>query len=557
LLVVAENAELAELVAEAAARLGAEVDVRASGRAALAALVGRPPDLAVLDLPLPDLAGPDVLSALGRAGVPAIGVSGVHRGPAAAEEARRIGASGFFEKPFSVDGLLEAAGRLLGAGAPGSAADVTEALPLAEVVDDTAEDEPIEEIEPVAEEDVLGEAEPLVATPSPLPAPPRSAGEGAAAPPVAAPSPMPAPPRSGGAGAVEARIPPARPATTPVPVAAVLRVADPALPTSPRIPEREGAAGTTPPATTPVPLTTPLPITTPAPPSPSDFPTPPPPAALLSAPLATPRPHPLDALAAPIPGSPRERLPRPEAPPPRRGDLSRTSVPRILVALHVAQATGAVHLSRGATRKIVVVERGAPVYSASNVGAERLGAICVRRGVVGAERLEALRREKPGARTADLLAGAGLLAPGRRAEIVAGQVRAIVWSTFGWTEGSYRFELARPPEDRVRITLPPGPLLLAGILRTASLEVLRAELAPDVHLAPSPDPAFELWALGLSDAQARLLAAADGTKGVADLVRLSDLPERETLAFLHACRVMRVLDEVDRVLASTKRLGFM
>jgi hypothetical protein len=99
--------------------------------------------------------------------------------------------------------------------------------------------------------------------------------------------------------------------------------------------------------------------------------------------------------------------------------------------------------------------------------------------------------------------------------------------------------------------------VLRGILRTASLANLRADLPPDIHLAPSPDPAFELWALRLDDAQARLLAVTDGTKSVADLVRLSDLSERETLAFLHACRVMRVLDEVERVLASTRRMGFM
>jgi len=35
------------------------------------------------------------------------------------------------------------------------------------------------------------------------------------------------------------------------------------------------------------------------------------------------------------------------------------------------------------------------------------------------------------------------------------------------------------------------------------------------------------------------------------------VPERDALAFLQACRVMRVLDEVERVLASTRRIGFM
>jgi hypothetical protein len=44
---------------------------------------------------------------------------------------------------------------------------------------------------------------------------------------------------------------------------------------------------------------------------------------------------------------------------------------------------------------------------------------------------------------------------------------------------------------------------------------------------------------------------------VADLLRLTELPERDALAFLHACRMLRVLDEVARVLASTRRIGFM
>ncbi|HSN89796.1 MAG TPA: DUF4388 domain-containing protein [Anaeromyxobacteraceae bacterium] len=498
LLVVAENAELAELVAESAARLGAEVDVRASGLGALQALSDRPPDLAVLDLPLPDLTGADILSALGRAGVPAIGVSGVHRGPQAAEEARRLGASDFFEKPFLMDGLMAAAARLAGAVAPGTGrSDVTEALPLAEIVDDTAD------FEEVADEDVL---EPIEALGPVVPAAP---GTGERPPPLPPTPPAPASPE-----------PPA-----------------PAIPAGPPL--------------TFFPPTPPAPPVFPAPPPPRVFWPPPPPAPPPARKLA------VDALAAPIPERPRERFPRAEAPPPRRGDLSGTGVPRVLVALHVSQGTGVLHLTRGGVRKIVMVERGAPVYAASNLASERLAAICIRRGLVTREALEGLRRDRPGARTADLLAAAGLLPPERRAEIVTGQVRAVVWSTFGWTDGSYAFQLARPPDDRVPVRLDPGPLLLAGILRTAALETLRAELPLEAHLAPSPDPAFELYALGLSGGQARLLALADGTKSVADLLRLTDLPERETLAFLHACRVMRLLDEVDRVLASTRRLGFM
>jgi CheY-like chemotaxis protein len=430
LLLVAEDSDLSGLVAGAAARLGAQVQAVPSGRAALDTLARRAPDVAVLDLPLPDVRGSEVLAALGRANVPAVAVSGVYRGPRAAEEVRRLGACDFFEKPFPVDALAAAVARALGVPVPG--------------------------LEEEARDEVTG----------------------------------------------------ARQLRADEVTEAIAAAPRPAL--------EEG-------------------------------------------PVAGGRPMVQDGLASPLPEGQRSRAAEPdEGPPPARGDLTHTSVPRLLVAIHEGQATGALTLGRGPVRKILVVEAGAPVYAASNVAAERFGPICVRRGLLDQERLDALRRgAPPGSRTADLLAGAGLLTAARRAELVIGQIRAIAWSTFEWRDGTYEFQLGRPPAARVPVRIPMGDLVLEGLLRTATLPRLRAELPGDAHLAPSPDPAFELYALGLRPKEAHLLSSADGTKSVADLVRLSDMPERDALAFLHGCRVMRVLDEVDRVLASTRRIGFM
>ncbi|HYG66742.1 MAG TPA: response regulator, partial [Anaeromyxobacteraceae bacterium] len=76
LLVVDDDADLAGVVADAAARLGARVEVVPGGHAALVALGGGAPDAAVVDLPLPDLRGSAVLDAFRQAGVPAFAVSG-------------------------------------------------------------------------------------------------------------------------------------------------------------------------------------------------------------------------------------------------------------------------------------------------------------------------------------------------------------------------------------------------------------------------------------------------------------------------------------------------
>ncbi|MCM2334951.1 MAG: DUF4388 domain-containing protein, partial [Anaeromyxobacteraceae bacterium] len=244
-------------------------------------------------------------------------------------------------------------------------------------------------------------------------------------------------------------------------------------------------------------------------------------------------------------------------PPPRRGDLGQVSVPRLLVALHVAQATGALTVQRGPVKKILLVEKGAPIYAASNVAGERFGAICVRRGVIGAEALAALRAQAPAARTADLLLQARKLTNARRAELTTAQVRAIAWSTFEWRDGQYDFQLARPPGGLLHLGLSMADLLLEGMVRASTPAVLQAELPRGIHLAPSPAPAFELYALGLRPGEAHLLSLCDGTKSVQDLVALARLPEREAEAFLQALRVMRVLDDVESVLAGTRRIGFM
>jgi CheY-like chemotaxis protein len=437
LLLVIEDPVLAEVLAEAAVRLGAEAPVAATGRAALEALAGPArPHAAVLDLPLPDLRSSELLAALRQAGVPAVAVSGTFRGPRAAGEILRAGAADFFEKPFPALAVMGRLARLMGEALPGLPEpddEVTGSIPLGPGSEAGSLDAaPFLEL---AAEDELREPSPPPALAAPLPA---------------------------------------RPNLTPPPgtLSAVGRGARPGGPA-------------------------------------------------------------------------------------RRGELSQATVPQVLVALHVAQATGALTVSRGAVRKILLVEKGAPIYAASNVGAERLAAIAVRRGAVDAASLAALRAADPAARTADLLLAAGRLTPQKRAELVRAQVRAIAWSTFEWRDGQYDFQLARPPAGLLALGLSMADLLLEGMVRTASLERLRADLPPKAHLAPSPDPAFELYALGLRPGEAHLLSLCDGTKRVEDLVALARLPEREALAFLQALRLMRVLDDVESVLAGTRRIGFM
>ncbi|KAB1915610.1 response regulator [Micromonospora sp. AMSO31t] len=99
---------------------GYDVDIAATGTAALKAAASHPPDLVVLDLGLPDLDGVDIIRGLrGWTTVPIIVLSG-RAGSDDKVNALDAGADDYVTKPFGVDELLariRAATRRHGAGA--------------------------------------------------------------------------------------------------------------------------------------------------------------------------------------------------------------------------------------------------------------------------------------------------------------------------------------------------------------------------------------------------------------------------------------------------------
>ncbi|MEU9508633.1 response regulator [Micromonospora sp. NPDC048170] len=85
---------------------GYDVDVAATGAAALRAAASHPPDLVVLDLGLPDIDGAEVIRGLrGWTTIPIIVLSG-RAGSADKVAALDAGADDYVTKPFGVDELL-------------------------------------------------------------------------------------------------------------------------------------------------------------------------------------------------------------------------------------------------------------------------------------------------------------------------------------------------------------------------------------------------------------------------------------------------------------------
>ena len=112
-LVVEDEGDLRQPLAELLAGAGYEVDTAANGLDALRSARSAPPDVIVLDLMMPVMNGWEFLRARGAdprlAAIPVV-VTSAALGAAP-------DASHFMGKPFDVDVLLRLLGRLVGAGA--------------------------------------------------------------------------------------------------------------------------------------------------------------------------------------------------------------------------------------------------------------------------------------------------------------------------------------------------------------------------------------------------------------------------------------------------------
>jgi two-component system OmpR family response regulator len=258
---------------------------------------------------------------------------------------------------------------------------------------------------------------------------------------------------------------------------------------------------------------------------------------------------------APRPASPA--APRPAARPgPRkpaqpRADLSRTegkleeNLPNLITAFHLAQLTGELTLQKGKVKKTLFFEKGRPCFAISNLVTDRFGPFLVRVGKITAQQLELCQAaaDKTRRRTGDVLVEMGLLKDTEKLYYVAQQVKAIVYSVFGWEDGDYRIHFTdRAAKEAIKIDLHPAHLITRGVKKLYKPERLYRLLSPEDRLAPSQQPAFGLHEIELERWEAEALPHVDGTRSIAEVVQLAQRPEHTVYGFLYGMVALGILE---------------
>lgn len=266
-----------------------------------------------------------------------------------------------------------------------------------------------------------------------------------------------------------------------------------------------------------------------------------------------------DTVHAGAVGAPARPPPRPSSAPrasqvresPRPQDLSSTqgklgdNLPELITAFYLAQQTGELTLQKGKVKKTIYFDGGRPCFAISNLVTDRFGPFLVRVGKITLAQLELCQAaaDKTGRRTGDVLVEMGLLKDTEKLYYVAQQVKAIVYSVFGWEEGEYRLHFAdRAAREAIKIDLHPANLIVRGVKKLYKPERLYRLLSPEDRLLPSQQPAYGLHEVELERWEAEILPRIDGTRPVAEIVHLAQRPEHAVYGFLYGMLVLKILE---------------
>jgi CheY-like chemotaxis protein len=254
---------------------------------------------------------------------------------------------------------------------------------------------------------------------------------------------------------------------------------------------------------------------------------------------------PVTQVRHPPPGRPPDPVPAGGGGPGmRRGEL-KDNLASLITAFYLSRETGELGVQRGKVKKVVYFEHGTPVFALSNLLADRFGQFLVRVGKIRPEQLQdaATVANTTHRRTGDVLVERGLLKDTERLYYVGQQVKAIIYSLFGWEDGTYVMSFKdKAVAESIKLDLHPANLIVRGVKKLYKPERLRRLVQPEDRLIPAVAPAYQLNEVELERWEAELLPRIDGNRTVAELLAYANRPEQVTYGFLVAMLALGILD---------------
>jgi curved DNA-binding protein CbpA len=221
-----------------------------------------------------------------------------------------------------------------------------------------------------------------------------------------------------------------------------------------------------------------------------------------------------------------------------RGSLAETPLPQVLRRIFLEGLKGTLTLVRGDETRHLFFEKGELRTATSSREGQRIGAFLKRRGWITDTdlnwALDTIAKQGR-ARLGKILVERGLVSRTVLDAEMRRLVEEIVFSTFAWESGEYKFQGSSGVLDPdVALTLSTAAVIVEGIRRLPESETFRERLG-DGHRVPilATDPMSRYQYLPLAPQEAYLLSRIDGILDVDSLLKIAGSSRVATAKILY------------------------
>src|SRR5712691_6322848 len=222
-----------------------------------------------------------------------------------------------------------------------------------------------------------------------------------------------------------------------------------------------------------------------------------------------------------------------------RGSLKEIPLPQVLRRIFLEGLKGTLTLVHGDETRHLFFEKGELRTATSSREGQRIGAFLKRRGWITDTdlnwALDTIAKQGR-ARLGKILVDRGLVSRTVLDTEMRRLVEEIVFSTFAWDTGEYRFQASSGVLDPdVALALSTAAIIVEGIRRLPETDVFRARMG-EGHRVPilATDPMSRYQYLPLTPQEAYLLSRIDGILEVDSLLKIAGASRLATAKILYA-----------------------
>jgi curved DNA-binding protein CbpA len=221
-----------------------------------------------------------------------------------------------------------------------------------------------------------------------------------------------------------------------------------------------------------------------------------------------------------------------------RGILAETPLPQVLRRIFLEGLKGTLTLVHGDETRHLFFEKGELRTATSSREGQRIGAFLKRRGWITDQdlswALETVAKQGR-ARLGKILVEKGLVSRQVLDTEMRRLVEEIVFSTFEWSDGEYRFQSSTGVLDPdVALTLSTAAVIVEGIRRLPEAEIFRERLGEGRHVPVlSSDPMSRYQYLPLSPQEAYILSRIDGRIDIDSLLKIGGTSRTATAKIVY------------------------